>query len=50
MVIVLIGNGLEPSGFTQNIQRTHGIVSGQDVILQSLDAITIHSPHDNALG
>ena len=49
LVIVLIRKWLQPSGFTQNVQRTQRIVSGQDVILQSLGVITSHSPHDNAL-
>jgi hypothetical protein len=40
---------LQPSGFTQNVQRTQGIISGQDVILQSLGVITSHSPHDDVL-
>jgi hypothetical protein len=26
---------LPPSGFTQDVQRTQGIVSGQDVMLQT---------------
>jgi hypothetical protein len=45
---VLLRKWLQPSGFTQNVQRTRGIVSGQDVILQALGVITRHSPHDNA--
>ena len=32
LVIALIRKWLQPSGFTQNVQRTHRIVSGQDVI------------------
>jgi len=39
---------LQPSGFTQNVPRIKGIISGQDVMLQSLGVITTHSPHDNA--
>jgi hypothetical protein len=49
LFFVLIGKWLQPSGFTQNVQRTQRIVSGQDMILQSLGVITSHSPHDNAL-
>ena len=49
LVIVLIRKWSEPSGFTQNVQRTQRIVSGQDVILQSLGVIRSHSPHDNAV-
>ncbi len=49
LVIVLIRKWLQPSGFTQNVQRTQRIVSGKGVILQPLGAITSHSPHDNAL-
>ncbi len=41
---------MQPSGFTQNVERTQRIVSGQYVILQSLGVITSHSAHDNALG
>jgi hypothetical protein len=33
LFFVLIGKRFQPSGFTQNVQRTQGIVSGQDVIL-----------------
>jgi hypothetical protein len=43
LVIVLIGKWLQPSGFPQNVERTHRIVSGQDVILQALGMITIHN-------
>jgi hypothetical protein len=43
LVIVLIRKWLQPSGFTQNVERTHRIVSGQDVILQALGMITIHN-------
>ena len=43
----LCSQWLQPSGFTQNVQRTQGIVSGQDVMLQSLGVITSHSPDDN---
>jgi len=49
VVIVLIRKGSQPSGFTQNVQRTQRIVSGQGVMLQSLGVIKIHSPHDNDL-
>ena len=49
LFFVLIGKWLQPSGFTQNVERTHRILSGQDVIFQSLGVITSHSPHDNAL-
>ena len=45
----LCSQWLQPSGFTQNVQRTQGIVSGQDVMLQSLGVITSHSPDDNAV-
>jgi len=45
----LCSQWLQPSGFTQNVQRTQGIVSGQDVMLQFLGVITSHSPHDNAV-
>lgn len=47
LVIVLIRKWLQPSGFTQNVQRTQRIVGGECVILQSLGVITIHSSHDN---
>ncbi len=40
LVIVLIRKWWQPSGFTQNVERTQGIVSGQDVILQALGIIT----------
>ena len=45
----LCSQWLQPSGFTQNVQRTQVIVSGQDVMLQSLGVITSHSPHENAV-
>jgi hypothetical protein len=48
-VIALIGKWLQPSGFTQNVQRTQGIVSGQDMKLQSLGAITRHGAPNCAL-
>ena len=48
LVIVLIRKWLQPSGFTQNVQRTHGIVNRQGMIFQSVGVITSHSPHDNA--
>jgi hypothetical protein len=34
---------LQPSGFTQNVQRMQGIVRAQDVMLQALGIITIHN-------
>ena len=43
LFFVLIGNWLQPSGFTQDVERTQGIVSGQDAILQALGIITIHN-------
>ena len=43
LFFVLIGKWLQPSGFTQDVERTQGIVSGQDVILQALGIITIHN-------
>jgi hypothetical protein len=46
---VLIRNWLQPSGCPQNVQRTHKIVSGQDVTLQSLGAITRHGAPNYAL-
>ncbi len=49
LVFALIRKWLQPSGFTQNIQRSQRIVGGQDVIFQSLGVIRSHSPHDNAL-
>jgi hypothetical protein len=45
---VLIRKWLQSSGFTQNVERTEGIVSGQDMILKSLGVITSHNPHCNA--
>lgn len=48
LVIMLIRKWLQPSAFTQNVQRTQWIVSRQRVILHALGMITIHSPHDNA--
>jgi hypothetical protein len=52
---VIIRKWLQSSGFTQNVERTHRIVSGQDVILQALGIITIHDltimlPTDEASG
>jgi hypothetical protein len=47
-VIMLIGKWLQPNGFTQNVRRTQGIGSRQDMILQSVRMITSHGPHDNA--
>jgi hypothetical protein len=52
---MLIRKWLQSSGFTQNVERTHRIVSGQDVILQALGIITIHDltimlPTDEASG
>jgi hypothetical protein len=49
LVIVLIRKWLQPSGFTQNVQRTRRIVDGQRLILQSLGVVTSHNPHDNAV-
>ena len=49
LVIVLVRNWLQPSGFTQNVQRTQRIVKGQDVVLQSFGVIRSHRPHNNAL-
>ena len=44
LVIVLIRKRLQASGFTQNVERTQGIVSGQDVIMQALGIIRSHNP------
>ena len=44
LVVVLIRQWLQPSGFTQNVYRAQRIVNGQDVILQSFGAIRSHSP------
>ena len=43
LFFVLIGKWLQRSGFTQDVERTQGIVSGQHVILQALGIITIHN-------
>ncbi len=45
LVIVLFRKWLQPSGFTQNVQRTQRIV-GQDMILQSLGAVRSHNLDD----
>jgi hypothetical protein len=49
LVIVILRKWLQPSGFTQNVERTHRIVSGQGMIFQAIGMITSRSPHDNAL-